>query len=175
MREGHPGCCHTSSVGKEVSFCKHVAAVAAAGDSGDVDRFKEVLLAMPAIPARLEAIGTHTNRFGSEWATFVGEAQVQNELYAPGDCRVRSVDGASSSLSMTAYASAIVKFMLEGLEKQLTAVEASVPQRKAVWHGVAVHMNGVWAGQRLRNRVLETHNGQKLKYALDPFSESTQY
>ena len=119
------------------------------------------------------AIGTHPKRIVSGWASFVGQAQVHDQLYAPGDCRVRSVDGASSSLSMTAYAAASVKFIIEGLEKQLAAVEAT--QRKVVRQGVAVHMTGVWAGQRLRNRVLETHKGQKLRYAVDPLSESQQY
>ena len=80
---GHPGCCHTSSVGKGVSFCKHVAAVAADGGSGDVDRCKELLRSTPASPARPQAMGARPKRFGSGWARFVGQAQGHDQLCAP--------------------------------------------------------------------------------------------
>ena len=158
-----------------MAFCKQVAAVAAAAAGEDMPRFRAALAGAAEVPARLAAVRTRTNRFSSDWATFTGEEQVQTQLLAPGDCRVRSVDGASQSLTMTAYASAVLKFMLDGLQEELTAVDAAPAQKKAVWRGVAVHMNGLWASEGRRNRLLETADQQKLKYALDPFSEGEQY
>ena len=161
--------------GKEVAFCRQVAAVAAAAADDDLARFRAELGGAAEVPARLAAVRTRTNVFGSDWATFTGEEQVRTQLHAPGDCRVRSADGASQSLSMTAYATAVLKFMLGGLQEELSAVDATPAQKKAVWRGVAVHMNGLWASEGRRNRLLETADQQKLKYTLDPFSEEQQY
>lgn len=158
-----------------MAFCKQVAAVAAAAAGEDMPRFRATHAGAAEVPARLAAVRTRTNRFSSDWATFTGEEQVRTQLLAPGDCRVRSAAGASQSLTMTAYASAVIKFVLEGLQEELTAVDATPAQKKAVWRGVAVHMNGFWASEGCRNRLLETADHQKVKYVLDPFSLGEQY
>lgn len=158
-----------------MAFCRQVAAVAAAAADDDLARFRAELGGAAEVPARLAAVRTRTNVFGSDWATFTGEEQVRTQLHAPGDCRVRSADGASQSLTMTAYATAVLKFMLCGLQEELSAVDATPAQKKAVWRGVAVHMNGLWASEGRRNRLLKTADQQKLKYSLDPFSEEEQY
>ena len=138
-------------------------------------RFRAALAAAAEVPARLAAVRTRRNDHGSEWSTFTGEDQLRTQLVTPNDCRVRSTRGGSESLTMTKYASAVVKFCLDGMRAELDVVDATQAQKKAVWRGVAVHMNGVWVNEQLTNRLLETADYDRLKYMLDPYTEEKQY
>lgn len=158
-----------------MAFLRNVAIVAAAASQGDMARFRAALAAAAEVPARLAAVRTRSNDHGNQWSAFTGAEQLRTQLVAPNDCRVRSTRGGKESITMTTYASAVVKFCLDGMRAELDAVHATQAQKKAVWRGVAVHMNGLWVNEQLTNRLLETADYDRLKYALDPFTESKQY
>ena len=158
-----------------MAFLRKVAACVAPSVAADIEAFRAALLAVPSVPPRLQEVGACENKFGNDWVALTGRAQVESQLVEAGDCRVRTADGASKSLSITAYSSAVVKLLLQGLEKQLEAVSATASQRQAVVRGVAVHLNGVWMGGRMSCRVLVSEDGLRLKYSLDPDTRAKQY
>ena len=170
--------CQASLVGRtgaEVAWLRKVAASAMAAWQGDINAYRQALHAIRAVPSRLAELRNFVNEFGNDWEALVGEDQIRTQLVGVADCRLRSADGASKTLGMTAYSTAVIKQVLGGLKQQLDTVEATVAQRQACWRAVGTHLNGVWMGGQQTNRVLECADGLSLKYSLDPYTERKQY
>ena len=120
-----------------------------------------------SVPTQLAAIDGRASASGND---LIGKEQVNTQLRAPADCRIRQADGTSKNLSMTACCSAVGKMFLSGFQDQLTNTNATAVQKRAALRALGVPLNGVWSAARPKDRrVLLSEDGQKLKYTPDPF------